>query len=93
MEKRSMLARMLNAGLNGLGAALRWSMKLPACRKAVSPRRGRSQRALRDLGVPHHGFRRAGLALLRRIGERFRLPQQSPLSQSNTIQMSGFVDG
>jgi hypothetical protein len=29
MEKRSMLARMLNAGLNGLGAALCWSMKLP----------------------------------------------------------------
>jgi hypothetical protein len=29
MEKRSMLARMSNAGLNGLGAALCWSMKLP----------------------------------------------------------------
>jgi hypothetical protein len=29
VEKRSMLARMLNAGLNGLGAALGWSMKLP----------------------------------------------------------------
>ncbi len=29
MEKRLMLARMLNAGLNGLGAALCWSMKLP----------------------------------------------------------------